>query len=68
MHYLTILDYNSGIIIQIDMEEITGYDYHWSTEGFETFITEELKLNLDGINWMTHADPDIRKNRDFENL
>jgi len=64
-NFLTILDYNSGIVWQIDMEEVDGYDYHWSTEGFESFITEDLKLHLDEIEWMTHADPDIRKNRDI---
>ena len=64
-NFLTILDYNSGIVLQIDMEEVDGYDYHWSTEGFESFITEDLKLNLNEIEWMTHADPEIRKNRDI---
>jgi len=67
-NFLTILAYNSGIVLQIDMEEVDGYDYHWSTEQFESFILENLKLNLDEIEWMTHADPDIRKNKDIYEL
>jgi len=67
-NFLTILAYNAGIVLQIDMEEVDGYDYQWSTEQFESFILETLKLNLDEIEWMTHADPDIRKNKDIYEL
>jgi len=67
-NFLTILAYSAGIVLQIDMEEVDGYDYQWSTEQFESFILETLKLNLDEIEWMTHADPDIRKNKDIYEL
>lgn len=64
-NYLTILDHNSGTIWQIDMEEVDGFDYDWSTFAFENYITDDLKFDLNNIDYMLHADPDIRRNQDI---
>tara|TARA_B110000503_G_scaffold55465_1_gene89023 strand:+ start:489 stop:695 length:207 start_codon:yes stop_codon:yes gene_type:complete len=64
-NYLTILDHSSGKVWQIDMEEVDGFDYDWSTSAFENYITEDLKFRLDEIDYMLHADEDIRRNRDI---
>ena len=64
-NYLTILDHNSGVVWQIDMEEVDGFDYDWGTSAFENYITKDLKFYLHEIDYMLHADADIRRNRDI---
>ena len=54
MYYLTILDYNSGKVHQIDLSSENNIDA-WECEDFEEYI-EMLGFNTGNIEWMTHSD------------
>ena len=59
MYYLTILDFGSGRVDQINLSGEDNIDT-WETEDFEEYLV--LKgYKLSDIEWMSHADSTINK-------
>jgi hypothetical protein len=59
MYYLTILDFGSGSVDQINLSDEDNIDA-WETEDFEEYLV--LKgYKLGNIEWMSHSDNTINK-------
>ena len=60
MYYLTILNFESGLVYQYDLNKLYFKNVldNWQSEDFEQFILDE-GFNLKNIEWMSHSDNDI---------
>ncbi len=54
MYYLTILDFSSGTVHQIDLTDVPNVA-SYQTEDFEWHI-DALGFKLNDIEWMSHTD------------
>jgi hypothetical protein len=60
MYYITILDFESGKVLQYNLNNICFDNVleEWQSEDFEQFILDE-GFKLSNIEWMSHSDNTI---------
>ena len=64
--YITVLDYETGIVFQYGISDVGPWNWNPENESCEDFLTN-VGHNLTNCQWMTHENNDIVSHPDINN-